>query len=472
MNGAQLPAVAARSRSLLLYGAVLLAGCALLPVILATGRGLQAVSGGGGAPAAPAPAHAQASLQLAHVLLACVVIMIAAHAGGRLARRIGQPAVVGEIAAGILLGFLLHQGSSGVAATLLPHDATPFVALLAQLGLVLFMFLVGVELDLRQLRGRGPLVLTLSHVSIVVPFLLGGALALVLYPRYGSGSFAPFALFLGAAMSITAFPVLARILADRRLADTPLGAIALVCAAVDDVTAWCLLAVVVALTRATSPLSAVRILALALAFAAVVHYAVRPLLGRLFRRPRADGMDATLLVVLLSGLFLSALVTDRIGVHAIFGAFLFGVAVPSDPDVIKGLTGRLHDVTVLFLLPLFFAQTGLRMEFGSLGLDASAWLVCLGILAVAVAGKWGGCTLTGLVLGMPRRDAYALGALMNARGLTELVILTIGLDLGAIPPVLFTMLVVMALATTAMTTPALALLERRPTPPTPERILL
>jgi Kef-type K+ transport system membrane component KefB/nucleotide-binding universal stress UspA family protein len=300
-----------------------------------------------------------------------------------------------------------------------------------------------------------------SHVSIVVPFLLGAASALVLFPVLGSatGRFTPFALFMGASMSITAFPVLARILTERGIYKSRLGAITLTCAAVDDVTAWCILAAVVTIARSHGLAPAIRTLVLSVLFIACMLLVVRPLLRRVASYYESQGqLGGGMLALLFVGVLLSALATDRIGIHAIFGAFLFGAIMPQHSELVAELTDKLEDFTVVFLLPLFFAFNGLRTNIGLIGGDPKMWLFCGLILLVAIVGKWGGSAAAARVVGLGWRESLALGALMNTRGLTELIILNIGLDLGVIPPALFAMLVIMALVTTFMTTPALSLL--------------
>ncbi|GAA0339983.1 hypothetical protein GCM10010319_15040 [Streptomyces blastmyceticus] len=403
---------------------------------------------------------------LPRLLLALPVVLLACRAGAALCRRIGQPPVVGEIAVGVLLGpTLLGAVCPQAQSWLFPAQLAPCTDILGQLGLLSFMFLVGLELDLKALRGSGRTAVAVSQAGMVVPLLCGALLALGMYPSLAPDGVAylPFALFLAVSMSITAFPVLARILADKGLTGTRLGTLALACAAVDDVTAWCLLALVVAVGQSGSPLDALWTALLTVGFAALMLTVVRPLLARLAARaarrgaPRGPGV----LIALFAGLCLAALVTDRIGVHAVFGAFLFGVVTPRGSIEVERAAERLHSVAVPLLLPLFFVHTGLRADFGVLGADASAWLWCGAVLAAAVLGKWGGSTAAARLSGQGPRDALSLGALMNCRGVTELVVINIGLDLGLIGPELFTMLVLMALATTAMTAPAVSALLRR-----------
>lgn len=401
-------------------------------------------------------------MDLLTLLVQVGVILVVARGVGLAFRRIHQPQVVGEMAAGIMLGpSLLGWAAPGLSAWLFPPESLGYLGVLSQVGLLLFMFLVGLELDTGLLRGRGHTALVTSHVSIVVPFFLGAALALFLYPRLSDRSigFTGFALFMGAAMSVTAFPVLARILTERNLLRTPVGAVTLACAAVDDVTAWTILAVVVAVVRAGSaevPLWVT--LAGSAVYVGLMVTVARRALGSLGRFAQSRGrVTQDLLAVVLLLLLASAWTTERLGIHALFGAFLLGAVIPRDRVLVRGLTEKLEDVTVVFFLPLFFAFTGLRTRIGLVE-GAEMWLYCGLILLVAVAGKFGGSTLSARATGLGWREAGALGVLMNTRGLMELVILTIGLELGVISPALFAMMVVMALVTTFMTTPLLELI--------------
>ncbi|MEV6652552.1 cation:proton antiporter [Streptomyces sp. NPDC051219] len=400
------------------------------------------------------------------LLVAVPVVILVCQAGATLFRRFGQPPVVGEIATGILLGpSLLGWLWPEAQHWLFPDAVLPFTSVLGQLGLLSFMFLVGLELDLGALRGHTRIAVAVSQAGMLLPMALGAVLALGMYGQLapdGVGRL-PFVLFIAVAMSITAFPVLARILIDRGLYGTPLGALAMACAAVDDVTAWCLLAVVVALASAGSTMDAATTAGLAVAFAAFMLYAVRPLLARwAARADRAN--DAVVLVALFSGLSLSALATDAIGVHALFGAFLFGVVTPRGAQRVEVSAARLRAVAVPVLLPLFFVHTGLRTDIEVLAADPVQWLWAGAVLTVAVLGKWGGATGAARSCGRSWREALSIGALMNCRGLTELVVLNIGLELGVIGPELFTMLVLMALITTAITSPAVSRLHPSPSP--------
>ncbi|HEX5725318.1 MAG TPA: cation:proton antiporter [Longimicrobiaceae bacterium] len=388
------------------------------------------------------------------------VIVAAARLVGLAFRRIRQPQVMGEMVAGLLLGpSFLGWLWPGLSDRLFPAASLGFLNALSQVGLLVFMFLVGLELDPRLLRGKGRTAVVTSHVSIVAPFCLGALLALFLYPRlsHGGVTFTGFALFMGAAMSVTAFPVLARILTERGLLRTRVGAVTIACAAVDDVTAWCILAGVVALVRAGGgalPLWAT--LAGSAAFAAAMVLGVRRLLAGLERwHERRGGLiSQDMLAVVLVVALASAWATERLGVHALFGAFLAGAVMPKGEGFVAALTAKLEDFTVVLLLPLFFAFTGLRTRVGLLD-EPELWAFCALIVLVAVAGKFGGSTLAARLTGMPWRESAALGVLMNTRGLMELVILNVGLDIGVISPALFAMLVLMALLTTFMTTPLL-----------------
>lgn len=399
---------------------------------------------------------------LVKVLLALTVIMITARLVGAVFARFNQPAVIGEVVGGILLGpSLLGRLAPGTAAFLLPADAAPFLGVIAQLGVILYMFLVGLELDLAVLRARVSTTLVISQASIIVPFLLGSALA---YPLYGSlappgVAFPSFLLFLGVSMSITAFPVLARILGDRGLQRTPLGTLALTCAAINDAIAWCLLALVVGVMQDT-PLEAFRTVALTFMYIAVMLTAGRVVIARAVARLDASAHVAEQsLALVLVAVLLSAVATEFIGIHAIFGAFLLGAIVPHESRIAQLVRERIEDVVRVLLLPAFFAFTGLRTELGLVE-SAGDWLLCGVIIAVATAGKFGGTAIAARAMGLPWRDSAALGALMNTRGLVELIVLNIGLDLGVISPRLFTMLVLMALVTTMMTSPILTTVQR------------
>jgi Kef-type K+ transport system membrane component KefB len=396
---------------------------------------------------------------LALLLGQIAAVILVSRVLGMVLRRVGQPLVVAEMLAGIALGpSLFGRLWPGAFAALFPSATLGTLKTLSQLGLVLFMFLVGVELDPKLLRGRRQASVVISHTSIVLPFVLGVGAAFWLHAAYAPPgvAFLPFALFLGTAMSITAFPVLARILNERGLLKSRVGSIAIACAAVDDVTAWCLLAFVVALARAHGLTDALRTIGLALAFIALMVLLVRPLLGRLERRvmEKRGSLTPGIVAAVLFMVLLSAAATELIGIHALFGAFLFGAVLPKDSGLTHALAAKLEAVAVLLLLPLFFAYSGLRTSIGLVS-GAEAWLAVAAIIALATLGKFGGSTLAARFTGLRWRESSAIGVLMNTRGLMELVVLNLGVDLGVISPVLFAMLVLMALVTTFATTPIL-----------------
>ena len=397
-------------------------------------------------------------------LLQAIVIISVSRLLGRLARKVGQPMVVAEIVAGILLGpSLLGWLFPRFSAALFPASSMSTLSLLSQVGLVLFMFLIGLELDGRLLRGRGHASVLISHTSILVPFGLGSIVALWLYPQLAPKGvrFSSFTLFMGVAMSITAFPVLARILAERRLLRSPVGAVAVACAAVDDVTAWCLLAFVVSIVRASGVESALKTTGLALAYVLFMLFVLKPFFARLGARATSgDGVPQNVVAATFVLLFLSSCTTELIGIHALFGAFILGAIVPRENGFARALAEKLEDVVVVFLLPLFFAFSGLRTQVGLLDTGRS-WLMAGAILVAAVGGKFGGSYVAARLTGIAPREAGAVGILMNTRGLMELIVLNIGLDLGVISPALFAMMVLMALVTTVMTTPLLSLVYPR-----------
>jgi Kef-type K+ transport system membrane component KefB len=394
-------------------------------------------------------------LQIAVVLAVCRVV-------GELFRKIHQPRVVGEMFAGIMLGpSLLGWMAPHFSAYLFPVSSLGFLNALSQVGVVIFMFLVGLGINPRELKKQGHAAVLTSHVSITAPFVLAAFLSLYLYPRLSDDSvtFTNFALFMGAAMSITAFPVLARILAERNMLGSRLGTVAIACAAVDDVTGWCILAYIVVLIRSAHSSTSIWITVGGLAaFGLVMIYGVRRLLRGYERIYKAKGeISENLMALMLLLVLVSALCTEYLGIHLLFGAFLMGAIMPKQRHFVRYVLDRFETITVTLLLPLFFAFTGLRTNIGLVN-GRQMWMYCGLIILVATAGKLGGSTLASWVTGIPLREAASLGTLMNTRGLMELVILNIGLDIGVISPALFSMMVLMALFTTFMTTPVLKLI--------------
>jgi len=396
------------------------------------------------------------------LLLQMVVVIVIARLFGALFRRIGQTPVMGEMVAGITLGpSVLQLFWPQAYAFLFPQSSMVTLGVLSQLGVVLFMFVVGMELDLRHVREKVSTAIMVSHASIVVPFLLGAALALSLYPSLGTPntSFTPFALFMGIAMSITAFPVLARILKDRGLTETPLGTMAIACASIDDVTAWCTLAFVIAIVKSTGLVGALWTIALTFLFIVLMLTLIRPRLETLLERRIENTRYARIIMAgILAFCLASAWFTETIGIHALFGGFLAGAVMPSTPGVQSFLKEKIEGFSSAALLPLFFVFTGLRTQVALLN-DRAGWLMCLAIIGVAVVGKLGGSMLMARWTKMSWRDSFAIGSLMNTRGLIELVVLNIGYDLGILSARIFVMMVIMALATTFMTAPLLSLVK-------------
>jgi Kef-type K+ transport system membrane component KefB/nucleotide-binding universal stress UspA family protein len=395
---------------------------------------------------------------VAIVLVEVLIVIGLSRLVGLGCRVIKQPLVIGEIIAGIMLGpSLLGLVAPNLATTLFPAEATPYLFVLSQIGLIFFMFLIGLELNPKYLSGQLEIAVLVSHVSILAPFSLGTLLAVLLYPQLSNGnvSFTAFALFLGAAMSITAFPVLARIITENNLQGTRLGTLALTCAAVDDVTAWCVLALAIAVARTGTISGAVPTIIYSLiyiAFMVTVGRWFLKLVARYYQR--VGKLNQLLLAGIYVGVVASALITDLIGIHFIFGAFLLGAVMPKDEGLVREVAEKTEDFVLIFLLPIFFAYSGLRTQVGLLN-RPELWLLCLAVVAVAISGKYFGTYISARVSGIDKREASALGWLMNTRGLTELIVLNIGLSLGVISPILFTMLVIMALVTTFMTSPLL-----------------
>jgi Kef-type K+ transport system membrane component KefB len=448
------------------YAALLAGGVGLFFVVRAWGEGLSTSPAPVGAVPVGRVLPGQVDVVL-HVTATLAAVVALGTALSRVMRFFGQPPVIGEVIAGIMLGPSLLGAISPQALDWLipsaatdPHGRVPAaLKAVSQLGVILYMFLVGLELNAARMAKRAHAAVAVSHASIVLPFVLGSALAIGLYPVFSHQGvpFTSFALFMGVAMSITAFPVLARILTDRGLDKTEIGGIALGCAAADDVSAWCLLAMVVGVAQADVS-GGFRVIGWAVVFIVFMLFTVRPILRRGIRDwDRQPGpLPAPATAAVFAAVLISALTTEAIGVHAVFGAFLLGAVIPHDGRIAREFTRQLSQVVTILFLPAFFAYTGMRMQIGLIS-GWQNWLWCAAIVVVATVGKFGGTYVAGRFTGLSRRDAGVLGTLMNTRGLMELIVLNIGLDLGVISPALFAMMVVMALVTTAMTAP---LLER------------
>ncbi|QNP64238.1 cation:proton antiporter [Streptomyces genisteinicus] len=409
----------------------------------------------------PAVIAAEGGSTAGIVLADLALVLVTAYLFAALAKRVRQPAVMGEIVAGVALGpSLLGLLPGDLPRLLFPPEVRPYLETLAQLGLVLFMFGVGYQLSLSHVRGVGSHIAVVSFASVALPFAMGAGLALLLYPwldksQLATGNALAPALFLGAAMSITAFPVLARIIAERGLQKHRVGTVALVSAAIQDVIAWSVLAAVVTTVTVADPWSFGRTVGGATLFVLALVFVVRPALTWLLAPERRwSGSGATVHVVLCAGLLTSAWITDELGLHAVFGAFLFGTVVPRHHiDAIAPEAPERIDQTSLLLLPVFFTVTGLSVDLGGLGVQGL--VMVLAIVAVACAGKFLGAAGAARLTGASPRESTVLGILLNARGLTELVVLNVGLSLGALDDRLFTAMVVMALVTTLMTGPLL-----------------
>jgi Kef-type K+ transport system membrane component KefB len=404
------------------------------------------------------------------LLLQIVLILALSRIMGMLFRFLHQPQVMGEMVAGIMLGpSLFGWLAPGIWAHVFRPDTVPglgitsdptvYLNVLSQIGVIFFLFLVGLELDPTLLKNRGHTAVVISHVSIIAPFLLGSVLTLLLYSQLFNDAphmrFTSVALFMGAAMSITAFPVLARILTERNLHKTKVGAVSITCAAVDDVTAWCMLAFVVGIARANGLKPGLITAGLSLVYVTGMFLFVKPFLRRLQNvHDRQGRLSANVVAAIFLLILGSAWTTEAIGIHALFGAFLMGAMMPKGTQFVRTLSEKLEDYTVIFLLPIFFAYTGLKTQIGLLD-NPALWIATALIIGVACLGKFGGSTLAGRACGLGWRESATVGILMNTRGLMELVILNIGLAEGVITPAVFAMMVIMALVTTAMTTPVL-----------------
>lgn len=400
---------------------------------------------------------------LSILLIQIIAVLLMVRLFGFLFKHIGQPGVIGEIVAGIVLGpSVLGYFFPDVFQALFPPESLTNLELLSQVGLVLFMFVIGMELDFSVLKNKINETLVISHAGILVPFFLGIVASYWIYEEYAAAqtAFLPFALFVGISMSITAFPVLARIIQERNMTKTSLGTLAIASAANDDVTAWCLLAVVIAIAKAGTFASALYAIGLTALYIIIMFMVVRPFLKKVGEvYANQEVINKTFVALILLILIISSTLTEIIGIHALFGAFMAGVVMPPSIGFRKVMMEKVEDIALVFFLPLFFAFTGLRTEIGLINSPA-LWGVCLLLITVAVAGKLGGCAVAARLVGESWKDSFTIGTLMNTRGLMELVALNIGYEMGVLPPSIFVILVIMALVTTFMTTPLLHLVER------------
>jgi len=402
------------------------------------------------------------SSTLAILLAQIIMIILVARFFGWIFRKIGQPSVIGEMIAGIVLGpSLMGLYFPEFSNILFPTESIENLKFLSQIGLIFFMFVVGMELDLKALQNKANDAVVISHASIIFPFTLGIGLAYFIYEQFAPDKvqFTSFALFLGIAMSITAFPVLARIVQERGIHKTKLGTIVITCAAADDITAWCILAAVIAIVNAGSFVSSLYIIAMAIAYVFLMLKVVRPFLERVgaLKNSRSS-LSKPVVAIFLLTLIISSYVTEVIGIHALFGAFMAGAIMPDNAKFRSIIIEKVEDVSVILLLPLFFVFTGLRTQINSIN-DPYLWKITGLIVLVAVVGKFVGSALAAKFVGQSWRDSLTIGALMNTRGLMELVVLNIGYDLGVLSTEVFTMMVIMALLTTFMTGPALDLIN-------------
>jgi Kef-type K+ transport system membrane component KefB len=401
------------------------------------------------------------------LILSIGTILLAARMFGWFFRHLGQPSVVGEMTAGIVLGpSLFGRFFPSAFAYVFPVSSLPSLTVLSQLGLLLFMFVVGLEVDLNRVLKQRAAVVLISNVSIVLPLALGIGLAQVLYPQFAGEhvAFSAFALFVGTAMSVTAFPVLARILKERNLLGTSLGTMAISCAAIDDISAWLLLAVLTAMVRSGQSWHHFAVtLLLLVAFVVIVLLPIRRAATFLESRYQKSGAGMEFISSLVLFMLAASWTTERLGVHALFGAFMAGLVMPKNERLVEDVVDRIESLSLALLLPLFFALTGLRTRIDLLS-NKPMWGYAAAIIGTAVVGKLAGAAFTAKATGMNWQDSFGLGVLMNTRGLVELVILNAGLDLGILSPALFTMMVLMALVTTFMTSPTLSWMKiHRPT---------
>lgn len=400
---------------------------------------------------------------LAILILQLIVILTITRVFGVLCLKISQPTVIGQIIAGIVLGpSLLGYFFPQYLSFLFPEESLKSLKLFSNIGLIFYMFMVGMELNINILHNKARQAIAISAAGIVVPFSLGMLLAHFLYQTYSPASvpYISFALFMGISMSITAFPVLARILQERKMEKTPIGSLVLTCAAVDDVTAWCLLASITAIATAGNEKTALLTVGLAILYALFMLKIIRPIIQKYSKAYfSVKRLHKTIVAMIFVAMFASSFITHIIGIHELFGAFMAGVIMPREFIFRENFVEKIEDVSIVLLLPIFFIFSGLRTQIGLIN-DWSGWLVCLGVILVAIAGKFGGCLAASRRVGENWKDSLSIGVLMNTRGMMELIVLNIGYELGILTSKIFTILVLMALVTTFLTNPCLYLIER------------
>lgn len=399
---------------------------------------------------------------LATLLAQIAIIIIAGNMAGWVCKKMGQPRVIGEIFAGISLGpSLVGRFFPALSHVVFPAQSLGSLQFLSQIGLIIFMFVIGMELDLRAIKSKSKDAIVISHASIIIPFTLGIGLAYFIYRSLAPAGvpFFSFGLFMGISMSITAFPVLARICQERGINKTRLGALVITCAAADDITAWCLLTVVIAVVKAGSVMSFVYTALMAIAYVLIMLKGVKPLLKRIYSRNIRPGYVGMPVAMFFLTLIISSYATESIGIHALFGAFMAGIVMPDNITFRGVFVERIKDVALFLLLPLFFVFTGLRTQIGLLD-TPYLWAICGLTILVAVTGKFAGSASAAKFVGQSWKDSLSIGALMNTRGLVELIVLNIGYDLGVLNKEVFAILVIMALVTTFMTVPILNLLDK------------
>ena len=399
---------------------------------------------------------------LAMLLAQIVTIILVAKLFGWICSKIGQPSVVGEMIAGIVLGpSLFGLYFPEFSGMIFPKESLPNLQFLSQIGLILFMFIVGMELDLNVLKKATHNAVVVSHASIIIPFAMGMGLAYYIYDTFAPDGvqFLSFGLFMGIAMSITAFPVLARIVQERGITKTKLGTLVIACAAADDITAWCILAAVIAVVKAGSVVSSLYVIVMAVLYVFLMLKLVRPFLARIGSiYSSKETLTKPIVAMFFVTLIISSYVTEAIGIHALFGAFMAGAIMPDNIKFRTLFIEKVEDVALVLLLPLFFVFTGLRTQIGLLS-EPGLWKLTGIIIVVAVTGKFLGSALAAKFVGQDWKESLSIGALMNTRGLMELVVLNIGYDLGVLSPTVFSMMVLMALITTFMTGPALDIIN-------------